>query len=1423
MRVSRTCTGIREMRGERREEAVSRPLEAFRSAPAYVLLGDPGAGKTTAFEMECEALGEEAYHLPVSADEFLSYDANDLPDEWRGKTMFIDGLDEVRAGSQDVAAQFREIRKILRALDAPRFRLSCRHADWRGRLDENKLKTITGDSDLIILQLDPLTLGDVEKILQARSDIPNASKFIALAQEKRMGVFLENPQALRFLAEVVGAGGKWPESRKELFEKACEKMVREHNEEHRAARDCQNALDAEQLLDAAGRLCAVQLISGAYGYTRRGEADAKYPALEQCGYDLAALRLALATKLFKGVGDNRFAPLHRHIAEFLAARYLAGVIKECLPVRRIIALITGSDGIVVTEMRGLSAWLAAHSKDARSYLIEQDPVGVGLYGDISTFLRDEKRALLYSLKGETSRLDFPGWQQAVAFRGLAVQGMEPVLRDILTDSSREKAHQNVVDLVVRVLQAGEPLPGLAGLLLEIVRDDTRWPRIRYPALGAFIHNAPDTEDTIRQLKTLLEDVRAERVADANKVLLGTLLTHLYPRHLSPPEVWDYLLEEAHVGGDTQFWLHDLVELSSDAQGAELLDELNKRLPRLRSVIASRHFHGLPWGLLSRGLKTHGDKLDTKRLYDWLDTGWVDDFGGQDRDGAVTEIRSWLEKRPDMQRAVLLEGLSRCSESDEFRLCASGVPNRLHGARLPADIGLWCLEKAVDMADSKFRVAEYLLREAFRILESQKGDAGLSREVLQEQAGKHEVLRPIAERLLQPPPLPSNAFKRRARIRQEEQQFMLDRFRSNEAALLDSRVDPGLLYEIARKYFSGFANSGGLKLARERPAIVEQEGPGGGVQAVEKWLYGDQNLTEAALQGLRGVIDREDVPDVEEVLDLESERRMHYLGLPFLAGLEEMQRTVPEDDAAAWDDARIRKAVVFYYCYGNHLHMPSGQGYCPEWYRKLIAERPEIVADVLIQYGRCVFRGGHDYASPFVDKFQNLERDSDHAQVAKHATLLLLRAFPILRAPERQSHLSSLNHLLWAAIKYADSSSFRELIDTKRSLKSIRAAQRVRWLTAAAIVWPEEYTDILNDFVQEDRDNRVRYFKAFFGSRVYGVASKEEAHMPSYAGRALFRFDVANIPFWELLIRFLGSAVGPYWGGDHASDLVRMLIEDLAGSPNEAATHALARLADDPALERWRDVLKQAEDDQRTIRRDADYSHPGVEQVCKTLDNRSPANPADLAALVMDRLNEIGRKIRGGPTSDWRQYWNVDSYNRPLRKEPEGPENSRGPSPCIEPEEVGNAHDSAPFQRPEDACRDNLLSDLQEKLRPLGIDAQPEGQYANDKRADIRVSYAGFNVPVEIKKNAHPKLWSAIHDQLIAKYTVNPGTDGYGIYLVFWFGSEYTRTPHENGSPDNAKEMEEWLKASLSPEQARKISVCVIDVSIPEGKSAGKRP
>ena len=124
--VSRTCTEIPPGDDDRIRKRPSRLLKDFRSEPAYVLLGDPGAGKTTAFEAECRAHGENA--CLVTARDFIALELNSHP-EWREKTLFVDGLDEVRAGSVDLRTPFDEIRKRLDALGRPRFRLSCRTAD----------------------------------------------------------------------------------------------------------------------------------------------------------------------------------------------------------------------------------------------------------------------------------------------------------------------------------------------------------------------------------------------------------------------------------------------------------------------------------------------------------------------------------------------------------------------------------------------------------------------------------------------------------------------------------------------------------------------------------------------------------------------------------------------------------------------------------------------------------------------------------------------------------------------------------------------------------------------------------------------------------------------------------------------------------------------------------------------------------------------------------------------------------------------------------------------------------------------------------------------------------------------------------------------------------------------------------------------
>ncbi|MDE0606130.1 MAG: hypothetical protein OXH78_03130, partial [Acidimicrobiaceae bacterium] len=202
--------------------------------------------------------------------------------------------------------------------------------------------------------------------------------------------------------------------------------------------------------------------------------------------------------------------------------------------------------------------------------------------------------------------------------------------------------------------------------------------------------------------------------------------------------------------------------------------------------------------------------------------------------------------------------------------------------------------------------------------------------------------------------------------------------------------------------------------------------------------------------------------------------------------------------------------------------------------------------------------------------------------------------------------------------------------------------------------------------------------------------------------------------------------------------------------------------------------------------DTSYSPMDTADVIALLHNGPPANVADLLVLLRDHLSDLGAAVRGDNSDLWRQFW-ADDQGSP----PEQPKH-------------------------EDSCRDALLAMLRIRL-PEGVDAQPEGQYAADRRADIRVSSRDFNIPIEIKKNSHPDLWSAIDGQLIASYTSDPTTGGFGVYAVLWFGSGisgYPRHPTAYDRPETPDELEQRLIASLSHEQRRKIGVLVLDVTKP---------
>ena len=155
---------------------------------------------------------------------------------------------------------------------------------------------------------------------------------------------------------------------------------RKTNKQHLDAMDGA-PYETDQVVRAAGRLCALLLLSDKSGWSRRGPGSDEFPALSEAGDAQPLLKFALATKLFEGSTETGRRPRHRRIAEFLAARYLDHAIRcRRLTPTRALRLLQGIDGIVMPDLRGVSVWLAAMNPGVRRPLIEADPLGVAFQG-----------------------------------------------------------------------------------------------------------------------------------------------------------------------------------------------------------------------------------------------------------------------------------------------------------------------------------------------------------------------------------------------------------------------------------------------------------------------------------------------------------------------------------------------------------------------------------------------------------------------------------------------------------------------------------------------------------------------------------------------------------------------------------------------------------------------------------------------------------------------------------------------------------------------------------------------------------------------------------------------------------------------------------------------------------------------------------
>lgn len=1338
----------------------SRLLSEWRHLDAYVLLGEPGSGKSTAFQEEALAMGSAAMFR--TARQLLTIGP---PDGWRDEVLFIDALDERRSASISSVTALDALRQKLNDLGRPKFRLSCREADWiaSGITD---LEEVAPSKKVEALWLDSLSNGNIETLLQNWSParVPDPVRFLDRAAQQKLTPLLANPLLLELLVDAV-RGNAWPDSRQGTYGLACRHMALEHNEAHRLA-DAGRSPPLNQLLQTAGIICALMLFSDTQ-YITLDPADSGAGIL--CVDDLPAalgaqsnaVSVVLRSKLFVADGVLR-APRHRTIAEYLAAKSVARLISEDgLPITRVLALMSGIDGRIVDPLRGLYAWLALHSLEEQELLIERDPLALVLYGDVRPFSSGNKAKVLQALLGEGERFRRfrnENWESH-PFGALGTRDMQQTFAELLHSSSREPAHQVLLDCIFDAIRYGDDFPDLSKSLERIVRDQSYWEEVRNSALDALLSRPQFSAETA---KGLLDDIRKEMVADENEELAGRLLIALYPSHLSAVEALEHLRaprRQSFVGNLRMFWAYYFLDSTQSQDTPVVLD-------RLIDILASRGSttdedrEGLDYDevrelaskTLVRALGEAGSQLPPQRLYRWLGVG-INKYGSQELDGEAAEsVRDWLSKRPATMKDVFAYGVKQVApDVRDGRRYFWVVEERLFRTPLPRDWYQWLLHQGVDADDSDF--AKFCLQRAAHAALNPSDTFDIHLEDVEAWVERQAERWPAADQWkTEVTAWPLDAY--------QGKEFERQKTREVRHAVERNERQRQIAPELA-KIYSGQANprlhDQLVGAYRKRFYDIEGETP---LERIQDFLAVGPSEADHAIAGMTAVLSRSDLPTADEIQKSQTEGKSFYMSSACLLAAE----LVHEKDPSAWSlwsDTLLSTMLAF--CF------TGAAGSMPPWYYQAAESRPETVALLLLKFGLPEVSSKSD---PLLRPLYDFRDDKAPKTLAR---LILPEIFRAIPPKPTNGQLRFLNTVIIPGCRlHLNREDVRALIETRLLTDESDLALKIS-LHVAGIPFDTVKHCSAIDHLYKVYPESANYVSEGLDQQGFDV----ETFANSSSSLGLIIEILARSSMPEII-----TDSSDYTHGHRRREIVYRLTRMLAADPALAAGEALRRLRAIPELEPWAVHFDGCYFDQERIARMANFEPPSVEAVAQVLANASPANARDMAELIREHLIVIAQKIQFEETNS------LELFYQPTGKKTNRP-------------------------KAENDCRNVLHDLLRDRLLKKDVQIEKESYAAGDKRADLQGSAIAKTgrivVPVEIKKDNHPEVWTAWRDQLERRYSASPYAEGIGIYLVLWFGHSTKAAP--NGTkPKSAKHMAEMLSAVIPDDRRWHIVGLVIDLS-----------
>ncbi len=1324
------------------KEGDAAPFSAFEMVRNIIILGDPGAGKTELLKSRKEIHGG----IFAKAANFLN-----RPYKCENENYYIDALDERRT-STNKRAMTDEITRKLFDVQPDKFRLSSRKQDWLGDADLEVFRDYFDENGgYIVVTLLPLTEEELISVLRTKN-IEFPEEFIKQAKAKKLDGLLQNPQNVIMLARAV-SGGDWPSTRRDIFTKATQSLLSEHNTDKAISGDAN--FTAEELRDTAGELCALRLIADLPGYRLHDHGSTEYDGLfyrEIRSERQELIRAALQRPVFRGSDEKEcLDTVHRTIAEFMAGQWLAYRIDTDLSPARLDALI-GREGFPVTALRGLYAWLPVFSRNHSDRYLRADPLGVVTSGDVFSLSVTSKRALLQSLSDYADRTPwFDTWGEPA--QQLKALGIPDLKVDIMTLLESEKTSDDMRMALLRMIST------------DLAQDEN----IRKLCRALFLKvdvNYQEAEEALNVLcsdwqnnrQWMIDFIQQEGKTSGRLRLKSRIISLMPEEDFNPDDMANLLLKSLTLPEQIPLGaFYGLENKLSNKNSLKVLKLIAASLPDKHShwrnaTQISYNVISMVYILLKEdNFSDEDDLILCLDVLAWFSLSTA--FFSDENERLIELIKKYKFRIIERSRKIIMSSEGKT----DFIRWSNDLFHKTKGIVNYNEI-VSILTAAVESGGLVDESRENAYIAALSL--STRGGADCEQEYysLLGMAEKDEALLKLQEKTLfcLVDDMEIKIAEQRKKHTKEKNDYIssLNRECKKSATNADGKTKNKILIEASRIYWGDQSYVHNLDCPSERL----------------EFLFSSENIAYLTKQWTR-LLSTDAFPKFDDVIEILLENIRHPDGLNLLTAAEFYFKE--KQSLNEISDNILRVLLVLELTQQVMYSVNSGKdwrGYAFPWLQWLREHKIHLIADTLVRFLSYI----------------ELKNPSYHCKRSVVRRLL----YPVYSAVWSKMLLILKN----------DVENSLDIVcvilshpDKHPALKAVMPE-----IIKEAVSLPDKVTDmwsavlfLIGSIAEGEPFLQLLLCKtepAFYLRDMAGLGKYGEQQTVSLLPEQSEKLISALIPSFPEREKIVYDVVITERSRkDDGVQLISRLISVLAADPSANASQCLARLAEAHCKSSYRDDLRQACQSQIKRRRDAEYTQPSWRDVKATLQNQQPANAADLHALLCEHISHAAMEIRHANTDIWKFFWNEGSYG------------------------------AVDTPRSENSGTDTLITLLTPRLQALDVRLEPEMHMARDKRADIGASFADhLKILIEVKRHYHSEVWTAAENQLQKLYAPDPQSDGYGILLVFWFG-EKCKTPMplhplKRIRPGTAFEMERWLNDAIAPEVRPKIKCFVLDVS-----------